>query len=145
MRVYLDNCCFNRPFDNQDHIRIRLETDAKLFVQELCRNHELDLVWSYILEYENGQNPFDERRSAIEHWRLIAKDDIDSSAEVKEIARQVGVLGIKSKDALHVACAVVGFCEYFLTTDDLILKKLKEYSLIKVITPIQFVELWSEK
>lgn len=30
MRVYLDNCMFNRPFDDQGHIRIRLETEAKL-------------------------------------------------------------------------------------------------------------------
>lgn len=30
MRVYLDNCMFNRPFDDQSHIRIRLEAEAKL-------------------------------------------------------------------------------------------------------------------
>ena len=24
MRVYLDNCCYNRPFDEQDQLRIRL-------------------------------------------------------------------------------------------------------------------------
>ena len=30
VRVYLDNCCFNRPFDEQVSAVIRLETDAKL-------------------------------------------------------------------------------------------------------------------
>lgn len=34
MRIYLDNCCFNRPFDDQNQLRIRLETEAKLGIQE---------------------------------------------------------------------------------------------------------------
>jgi len=25
-RLYLDNCCFNRPFDNQEQLQIKLET-----------------------------------------------------------------------------------------------------------------------
>ena len=33
MKVYLDNCCYNRPFDDQGGILIRIETEAKLFVQ----------------------------------------------------------------------------------------------------------------
>ena len=33
MRVYRDNCCYNRPFDPQEQLRIRLETEAKLEVQ----------------------------------------------------------------------------------------------------------------
>ena len=31
MRIYLDNCTFNRPFDDQTHIRIYVESEAKLF------------------------------------------------------------------------------------------------------------------
>ena len=30
MRVYLDNCCYNRPFDDQNQLKVRLETIAKL-------------------------------------------------------------------------------------------------------------------
>lgn len=32
MRIYLDNCCFNRPYDDQSHLGIRLESDAKLYI-----------------------------------------------------------------------------------------------------------------
>ena len=35
MRVYLDNCCYNRPFDPQNQTRIQIETLAKLAVQFL--------------------------------------------------------------------------------------------------------------
>ncbi len=50
MRIYLDNCCFNRPFDDQSQLRIRIETEAKLYVQDLIRQGTLTLVWSYILD-----------------------------------------------------------------------------------------------
>lgn len=28
MRLYLDNCCLQRPLDDQTHPRIRVETEA---------------------------------------------------------------------------------------------------------------------
>ena len=28
-RIYLDNCCFNRPYDDQTNPKIRLEAQAK--------------------------------------------------------------------------------------------------------------------
>ncbi|MFO7884916.1 MAG: hypothetical protein R6U68_08850 [Desulfobacteraceae bacterium] len=37
MKIYLDNCCFNRPFDDQTSLRIRLETEAKLDIQAKTR------------------------------------------------------------------------------------------------------------
>ena len=58
MKVYLDNCCFNRPFDNQASLIVCLETEAKLHVQDLIRQGELQLCWSFVLDYENGMNPF---------------------------------------------------------------------------------------
>ena len=32
MRVYLDNCCYNRPFDGQGDFRVAIETLAKLLI-----------------------------------------------------------------------------------------------------------------
>jgi hypothetical protein len=34
LRLYLDNCAFNRPFDDQNQLKIKLETEAKLFIQQ---------------------------------------------------------------------------------------------------------------
>ncbi len=65
MRIYLDNCTFNRPFDNQNSIRIKIETDAKLYIQEKIKENKIELVWSYILDFENNVNPFDERKKQI--------------------------------------------------------------------------------
>ncbi len=49
--------------------------------------------------------------------------------------------GVKSKDALHIACAIEGKAEYFLTTDDKLLKKLAETKELIVINPVNFIPI----
>jgi hypothetical protein len=44
VRVYLDNCCLNRPFDDQRQMRVRLEAEATLCIQEHIRRGVLELV-----------------------------------------------------------------------------------------------------
>ena len=58
MRVYLDNCCYNRPFDEQAQLKVRLETEVKLRVQAMMRNGEVEYVWSDMLSQEVLDNPF---------------------------------------------------------------------------------------
>lgn len=43
----------------------------------------------------------------------------------------------KEKDAYHVACAVMAECDYFVTTDDRLLKFQSEK--IKLVTPGEFI------
>lgn len=37
MLIYLDLCCFNRPFDDQSSRSIYIETEAKLFIQDMIK------------------------------------------------------------------------------------------------------------
>lgn len=125
MLVYLDMCCFNRPYDAQAQLRIRLETEAKLHIQEMIRNEEISLVWSYILDYEASFNPFEERRQAIESWRYFAKVRVMENESVIAIAEPCIQRGVKSFDALHVACAKYAKATLFVTTDDRLLSKVR--------------------
>lgn len=34
MKIYLDNCCLNRPFDNQNQPHIHLETEAIILIMQ---------------------------------------------------------------------------------------------------------------
>lgn len=144
-KIYLDNCCLNRPFDNQEQIRIQIETKAKLHIQELILNNELILVWSYILDFENEQNPYKERKKVVNQWKEIAKTFITESKSVLEKANQLLEKGIRSKDALHIACAINGECDFFLTTDDLIIKKMRNLDEIKILNPTEFITQYEEK
>ena len=139
MRVYLDNCCFNRPFDDQRQTRVRLEAEAKLCIQEHIRSGTLELVWSYMVDFENAANPFEERRTTISGWRHYATMDVEETAMILQSANRLARKGLKAKDALHIACAIAGECTYFVTTDDDILKRRQDVHDITVIDPTAFV------
>jgi predicted nucleic acid-binding protein len=141
MRIYLDNCCFNRPFDNQSSIRVKLETDAKLFVQLKIKEGKIDLVWSYMLDFENDANPFPERKNTIEKWRRLSGIDVVENSNILSKAVDLTKNGLKPKDALHIACAIEAGCEYFLTTDDQVLKKMNNNSDIAVLNPTDFIKI----
>ena len=144
MKIYLDNCTFNRAFDDQSSMRVKLETEAKLFIQERIMLGKLQLIWSYILEYENIQNPFIERRNAIIEWKKIATRKISESENIIPRAMEYMRLGVKAKDALHIACAIEGKAEYLLTTDDMLLNKLVGFKELVVINPVNFIPILEE-
>ena len=95
MMIYLDNCCFNRPFDDQQQWRIRLEAEAKLRIQEVIRAGDLELAWSYILDFENESNPFLDRRERIRQWRSYAKTDCVEDLAVKRMAESLRQRGLR--------------------------------------------------
>ncbi|RPI75040.1 MAG: PIN domain protein [Desulfobacteraceae bacterium] len=140
MKIYLDNCCFNRPFDDQSQIRIRLESEAKLKVQEEILAGKFQLVWSYILDYENNKNPFLERKDWISEWKKYAVIDIQENPALIEIANALNNKGFLKMDSLHIACAIFLKCPYFLTTDDKILKLSGTIAEIQITDPIGFIK-----
>ena len=141
MRVYLDNCMFNRPFDDQVQIRIRLESEAKLYVQDKIKSKGIELIWSYILEIENSHNPHDERRVAIQKWKSLSTIKIVENSKILANANQLLEFGIKPKDALHVASAVEGKADYFLTTDDKLLSGINRSNIIEVLNPVDYIKV----
>jgi hypothetical protein len=139
MLIYLDNCCFNRPFDDQKQMRIQIETEAKLFIQSEILTGGFRLAWSYMLDYENAANPFPERKETIANWKKWASVDTGENKILLDVARQLNASGIKAKDALHVASSVVLQCDYFITTDLFLIKKLANFEKIKVTSPVDFI------
>jgi hypothetical protein len=135
----MDNCCFNRPFDDQKQIRIKLETEAKIDIQNKIIEKKLLLGWSYILDFENEQNPFEQRKHTIKGWKKHSVSDINESERIIGKAEELVLKGIKSKDALHIACAIDMNCHYFLTTDDWLIKKGAKIKEIKIMDPISFI------
>lgn len=139
VKIYLDNCCYNRPFDDQTQIKIYLETQAKLHIQNEIKAGTYELVWSYVLDYENGKNPFEERRLAIAPWRSIAGENICEETEsILLFAESLAEKGVKTYDALHIACAAEAKCDYYLTTDKKLLHTKVEGIIIA--SPIDFLQ-----
>ena len=47
--------------------------------------------------------------------------------------------GIKAMDAIHVACAEAASCDWFLTTDKGIIKKLHTLGQMRIANPVDFI------
>ena len=139
MRVYLDNCCYNRPFDDWHQMRIKLEAIAKLAVQYMMYERKIDFAWSKVLDYEISRNPDPKRRSAILYWRSRAAEYIDAIDFVKTRGLELEAIGLKPKDALHLASAEAASCDICLTTDDGILKKASQFGKMKIMNPVNFI------
>lgn len=147
MLIYLDLCCFNRPYDDQSQLRVRLETEAKLALQDKVRTGLCQLVWSAILDLENSKNPYFDHMQAISQWRALASNHVMIGVEVMAIAEPLVVSGVHAFDALHVASAVVGKADLFITTDDRLLNRARHLPEIKVLFPAEalaYLENWYE-
>lgn len=145
MKIYLDNCSYNRPYDDQTQMRIHLETQAKLHIQDMIRQRKLELVTSYILDYENSNNRSLQKKVAIEKFMNdYATYYVSNRNEnvIKGHADEIMKTGVKEKDAYHVACAIMAGCRYFVTTDDRLLKYQSEKIIL--VTPGEFIRRMEE-
>jgi len=140
MKIYLDNCCYNRPFDDQTQFRISLETQSKLFIQNLVVNKKVELVWSYILTLENSKNPYESKRLSISYFSEYAKIKVVENETILKNSHKIANSGIKNADSLHLACAIEASADFFITTDSRILKY--KTNDINIINPVQFVLNW---
>ena len=62
MKIYLDACCLNRPFDDQRQPRIRLEAEAISLILQKLHQREWEWIGSEVLVYELEQTVAVERR-----------------------------------------------------------------------------------
>lgn len=129
----------NRPFDDKENINIKLESIAKLYIQNMIKEGKLELAWSYLLELENDENPYPDKRISIAKWKDISFITVEESEELLVKAEEFLKFGIKPKDAIHIACAIYSGCDYFLTTDKGILKKAISVSDLQILGPLEFL------
>jgi len=112
---------------------------AKLYIQKHIQDQKLNLVWSYILSYENSQNFSEAKRVAIAQWEKLACEYIGKSDKVLTTAHEIENAGIRAADALHIACAIMANCDYLITVDKAMLK-CKDKRII-LCNPIEFVNM----
>ena len=140
MRVYLDMFCYNRPYDDQSQLKVAMETQSKLHIQNLIKQGKLDLVGSYTLDYEVSRNPYEMRKQSIIQFireNMKAYVGAERAGIIGSVAAEIMKTGVKEKDSYHVAAAIYAGCDYFISTDRRLLKFKSDR--IKLVTPIEFV------
>lgn len=141
MKIYLDCCSLQRPFDDKAQPRIAVEAEAVLVILSLCESNHLTLVSSDALLFEVSRIPSHGRKEDAFAILKIAKETFELSSEIEIVARSFENMGLKALDALHLAFASTSKIDYFCTCDDKFLKKAKSFDKLntKVVSPTELV------
>lgn len=121
--IYLDVCCLNRPFDDQNQTRIRLEAEAILMIVARCETGDWEWIRSSVTDFEIDQTPDPERRRRVKSLASHARRSVAVAQSETERAQQLESWGVSAFDALHPAAAESGGADIFLTTDDTVLRR----------------------
>jgi len=121
--IYMDVCALSRPFDEQDYMRIRLETEAVNLVLSKVREGGLRLLVSsaHWKEIEAIPNVIEriELEAILDRLGLPITEDL---SKIRARAEDLVRLGFGVADSAHVA-----FAEYsgaqFISCDEKLLKK----------------------
>lgn len=122
MRIYLDLCAIQRPFDDENQRSIRDEKEALERILELIDRGEIELVSSFALEYENDANTDASKRGFTEEVLAQASEWIDNSPRLHHRATVYALGGLQMWDAAHLAAAVEAGADFFCTCDRRLLR-----------------------
>ena len=142
MRIYLDACCLNRPFDDQTQDRVRLESEAIRAILSAVEQGVHQWVSSAVLEDELLRNPDTERRAVVLGWLRWADERATIGPAAGVLARNWTAVGLGAIDALHVAVAEAAGCDILLTTDDAMIRRgarLDPPPRVRILNPLQWL------
>lgn len=139
--IYLDVCVLCRPFDNQQYLRIRMESEAVNLILSNIKQGKFRLLVSpvHIIEIDAISDNYEciHLRTLLEKYGEMVKVDMSKTrARAEELFQK----GFGLADAAHIAFAEESNAP-FITCDDQILNKcLKEKMGIWCTNPVIFCE-----
>lgn len=143
IRIYLDTCCFNRPFDDQTQLRVQLESRAVLRVLEHVRRNEWALIGSDAIDAELAAIRDPERRRRVIEFASAETEHVSIDAELGRRQQLLERIGFGGYDSAHIACAEAAGAEVLLTTDDALIRRarrLQHQLALRVTNPVSWLE-----
>jgi predicted nucleic acid-binding protein len=142
LRIYLDVCCLNRPFDDQRQDRIRLESEAVLLILGHCAVGTWQWISSAVVEEEVNNTPSIERRHRVRSMLSGAHSTVALTQAAVIRAQELKAMGFRTYDALHIACAEQATVNILLTTDDRVLRIAASHAAelhVRVANPLTWL------
>ncbi len=143
MTIYLDVSCLNRPFDDQRQARIRLESEAVTETLAQADLGRIKLVSSEMAEIEIEAMPDRDRRRRVQSLLPGRADRIRLTEQEFRRANELGRLGFKPADALHVAAAESLGADVFLSCDDRLCRTARRHRSrirVEVANPMNWLK-----
>lgn len=140
MKIYLDTCSLQRPFDAKNQVRILLESEAVLGILSYVELKKVKLISSDALIYEIENIPSALRRYNAKSILNLADIYIKVNSKIEKRAVYLITFGIMPLDALHLSLAEYSKADYFCTCDDKLISKAKKLiAKTKIVTPIELI------
>ncbi len=121
--VYLDTCAINRLTDDFNQIRVREEAAAMATVLDLIDRQQVRWIASAVLQFEIDRNPDTTKRGRAISVLNGASEVVTPDEAMLKRASELALSGYIGFDALHLAVAALSGVEWFLTTDDRLLRR----------------------
>lgn len=141
MKIYLDNCCYNRLFDDRTNIKNYLEREAILIIMQKAYEGEDEIIGSDVLDIEISKIASPEKRGNVEGvYRALISNVQEFNKGIENRAKEiVKISNIRAFDSLHLASAEAG-ADILLTTDVKFLRNCKKiFCKVDVKNPIEYV------
>lgn len=140
LRIYMDACCLNRPFDDLSQDRVYLEAEAALSIISHCEQGEWTLLASGVIDYELSKITDADRYENVQVLYLAANERVSLTEQAEQRAAYFLSHGLKPFDSLHLALAESYGVDVFLTTDDRLLRAAKKLNIeIEVANPVSWL------
>lgn len=143
MRIYLDTCCYNRPFDDPANERVRIEIAAIQIIMARVGSGEWKLIGGDALSSEIMQNEDFERRRGALLLLSRAAEWVELSSDVLELGSKFESCGVRGMDSLHLASATKAGADVFLTVDSRLYRrarKLQNPRPVATMLPAEWLE-----
>jgi len=139
--IYLDYNCFQRGFDDQRQVRIRMEAAACEEVFAKTEEGAVRLVWSFMHEDECALCPFPERALEALNLSALCAVRVGPTEEIRGAALSFQQAApLSARDAVHVACACAARANVLLTCDDDLLRRAPRAAPhLTVMNPVDYV------
>ena len=143
MLVYLDTCAIQRPLDDRNQLKIRVEGDIILAFVDTVEAGIHEIVTSAVLRYEVENNPINTRKDFCRSILALAKTNIDISRFVTENAELYVQSGIKPLDAVHLSSAIAAHADYLCSVDKSFLRKAQSANTMttRVVSPEELMNV----
>jgi predicted nucleic acid-binding protein len=142
MKLYLDSCCYNRPYDDQTQERVHLEGEAVLAIIHRGKGNNDEIIRSPVLDFELNQITNNEKQEKVKDFyeqTINAEIGYNDTIfkRVKELSEKTN---IRTLDRFHLCFAENAGADVLLTTDDKFEKECSKLNLnMKVMNPLNFL------
>jgi predicted nucleic acid-binding protein len=122
--VCLDTCSINRLTDNQGQPRILAEAQAMTTIFTLINDGQIRWIASTMLVFEISRNPDPYKRVFASSLLPPQNEIISPVPQTITRAADLQLKGLTAEDALHIALAEQVQADWFISTDDRLLRRM---------------------